>query len=141
MITTFNEFIRVESLKKSNFAFWSSYIKMVEELLLFTRATREVNWPLHLSSVPSMLPWNFAYNRTNYCIYLSAYYLEMCERPKTHPDVHEKFMAGEFCERRQENHGFSQVECDITIEKTCNRDSKTKGNTTGFTQHKAVLHR
>lgn len=90
VITTYDEFVHTESLTNSNFAFWSSYINMVEELLLFTRATREGNWSLHLSAVRRMLPWYFAYNRTNYCRYLSAYYLEMCDLPKTHPDMSTK---------------------------------------------------
>ena len=130
-----------ESLSNSNFAFWSSYIEMVELFLLFTRATREGNWPLHLSAVRSMLPWFFAYNRTNYCRYLSAYYVEMLDLPKTHPDVQEQFLSGELSVQKQETHGFAQVECDITIEQTFNRDSKTKGGLTGFTQNKGAVHR
>ena len=141
MMTMYDEFISAESLLNSNFAFWSSYIEMVELLLLFTRATREGNWQLHLSAVRSMLPWYFAYNRTNYCRYLPAYYVEMLDLPNTHPDVHKSFLAGEFCVQRQEDHGFAQVECDITIEQTFNRDSKTKGGLTGFTQNKAAVHR
>lgn len=31
--------------------------------------------------------------------------------------------------QRQQNHGFSSVACDITIEQTLNRDSKSKGGT------------
>ena len=141
MMAMFDEFIIAEGLTNSNFAFWSSYIDMVELLLLFTRATREGNWKLHLLSVRSMLPWHFANNRTNYCQYLSAYYVEMRDLSKTHPDVHEHFLAGEFCVQRQEEHGFAQVECDITIEQTFNRDSKTKGGLTSFTQHKGAVHR
>ena len=55
--------------------------------------------------------------------------------------MHKSFLAGEFCVQRQEAHGFPQVECDITIEQTFNRDSKTKGGLTGFTQNKAAVHR
>lgn len=51
------------------FSFWSSYIDMVQLLLLFLRATRSSNWDLHLATIPKMLPWFFAYNRTNYCRY------------------------------------------------------------------------
>ena len=29
--------------------------------------------------------------------------------------------------QRQQNHGFASVACDMTIEQTLNRDSKTKG--------------
>ncbi len=114
---------------------------MVELILLFTRATHEGDWQLHQSAVRNMLPWYFVYNRTNYCRYLSAYYVEMLDLPNTHPDVYERFLAGEFCVQRQEAHGFAQVECDITIEQTFNRESKTKGGLTGFTQNKAAVHR
>ena len=48
---------------------------------------------------------------------------------------------GEFCIQRQEAHGFAQVEFDIAIQQTFNRDSKTKGGLTGFTQNKAAIHR
>ena len=140
MLAAYNQFVESESQQNSNFAFWSSYIEMVGELLLFTRATREGNWSLHLSAVRNMLPWYFSYNRINYSRYLSAYYLEMCDLQTTHPDIHEKFVSGEFCVQRQSSHGFAQVECDLTIEQTCNRDSKTKGGLTGFTQHKGAVH-
>ena len=141
VISAYDQFNQSQIQKNGNFAFWSSYIGMVEELLLFIRATREGNWLLHLSAVRNMLPWYFTYNRINYSRYLTAYYLEMCDLPKTHPDIHEKFMSGEFCVQRQSSHGFAQVECDLTIEQTCNRDSKTKGGLTGFTQHKGAVHR
>lgn len=40
-----------------NFAFWSTYIHMVEVLLDFIRANRNGHWKLHLSSFAAMLPW------------------------------------------------------------------------------------
>ena len=65
----------------------------------------------------------------------------MCDLQTTHPDIHKKFVSGEFCVQRQSSHGFAQVECDLIIEQTCNRDSKTKGGLTGLTQHKGAVHR
>jgi len=44
-----------------NFAFWSSYLHLVQILMLFVRATREGDWPLHLSALRSMVPWSFIY--------------------------------------------------------------------------------
>jgi len=56
--------------------FWSTYItSMVEDLLLFIRGTREANWSLHLSSVHSILPWFFSYDRINFAGYLSTYWM------------------------------------------------------------------
>ena len=34
--------------------------------------------------------------------------------------------------QRQSNHGFSSVACDMAIEQTINRDSKTKGGTAKY---------
>ena len=97
------------------FAFWSSYLEMVENILLFIRATREGNWSLHLASVRALLPWMFAYDRINYSRYLPVYWFEMNNLPITHPFVHQAFEKGHFSVQRQEKHGFSGVACDMTI--------------------------
>lgn len=57
------------SLASPTYQYWSSYLDMVQLLLLFLRATRVSNWDLHLSTIEQMLPWFFAYNRTNYSRY------------------------------------------------------------------------
>ena len=98
------------------FQFWSSYLEMVEVLLLFLHATREGDWTLHLSAVRSMCQWMFITSRTNYTCYLPIYYLEMTALQTSHPDVHQMFMNGDFVVQRQERYGFSQVTCDMTIE-------------------------
>ena len=67
------------------FSFWSSFIDMVELLLLFIRGTRANDWDLHLSAVRSMLPWFFAYDRINYQRYLTSYWLEMSTLDCSHP--------------------------------------------------------
>ena len=140
VLKSYSQFISTHS-NDPTFAVWSSYIEMVELLLLFVRATREGNWDLHLSSIRSLLPWFFAYDRTNYSRYLPAYWLEMCELPVRHPLVHDAFMIGEFAVQRQQEHGFSQVACDQAIEQTCNRDTKTKGGMIGFTTRKGAVQR
>ena len=43
--------------------------------------------------------------------------------------------------QRQQNHGFSLIACDQTIEQTCNRDSKTKGGIVGLTQNRGAINR
>lgn len=55
--SAYEQFIQTQSVKNENFAFWSSYIDMVDELILFIWATHEGNWPLHLSGTRNMLPW------------------------------------------------------------------------------------
>uniref|UniRef100_A0A7M5XG19 Uncharacterized protein n=2 Tax=Clytia hemisphaerica TaxID=252671 RepID=A0A7M5XG19_9CNID len=41
----------------------------------------------------------------------------------------------------QKRHGFSAVPCDMTIEQTANRDSKTKGGLIGNTLNRGYMHR
>ena len=113
---------------------------MVEGLLLFLRATREGDWTLHLSAVRSMCQWMFLSSRTNYARYLDTS-LEMIALQTSHPDVHQMFLNGDFVVQRQERYGFSQVACDMTIEQTCNRDTKTKGGMVGFTLNKGASQR
>ena len=51
-----NQFDPFMSTSK-NYAFWLSYMKMVENLLNFIRAEREDNWQLHLESLAALIPW------------------------------------------------------------------------------------
>ena len=63
--------------------FWNSYLDMVELMLCFIRATREGNWKLYLNCVKDILPWLFAYDRTNYDRYLPVYLLHMLKKTPT----------------------------------------------------------
>ena len=78
----------------------------------------------------------------NYARYLPVYIAEMKSLPSTHPAVHSELnsASGEFVAQRQGKHGFSQVACDMAIEQTINRDSKTKGGM-GNTQNKGSVNR
>lgn len=101
--------------------FWSSYIEMVECLLLFLRATREGNLSLHPSSLVSILPCFFSCDNVNYARYGTAYIMEMFNLPSSHPLVYSKFSEGQFVIQ-----GFSQVAYDMAIEQTFNRESNIR---------------
>lgn len=138
-LSSYQEFIQVGN-KKKTFAFWSSYIDMVEILLLFLRGIRESDWELHLASVRQMLPWVFAYDHINYSRYLPVYWLEMSNLSTTHPAVYQQCIEGDFAVQRSSN-AFAKIPCDQTIEQTANRDSKTKGGFTGFSTSKGAVNR
>ena len=121
--------------------FWDSYLEMVSTLLHFVRATREGNWPLHINSVWSMLPWFFAYDRVNYSRYLTAYWWEMIRLPFTHPAAHEQLVHGEFGVQRYRSSSFAQVAVDQCIEQTINRDTKTSGGIVGFSLKPGAVQR
>ena len=134
-------FIEKERLENPTFDYWSSYIDMVQCLLLFLRATREGDWKLHLASLRQILPWFFAYDRVNYARYLPAYISEMDSLSITHLAISDSFLAGDFVVQRQDRYGFAQIACDMAIEQTCNRDSKTKGGIKGLTLKKGAVNR
>ncbi|CAB4021985.1 Hypothetical predicted protein [Paramuricea clavata] len=114
----YESFVEETSQKSKTFAFWSIYLKMTGILLMFIRATRQIDWELHLSTFRQMLPCFFVTNKINYARYGTAYWLEMTSLYKTHP-----------------------VACDQTIEQTVNRDAKTKGGLIGFSLNRAAVHR
>ena len=138
----YQKFVHDKSKANPTFALWSSYIEMVQLLLLFVRATRESNWQWHISTIRLMLPWFFAYDRVNYARYLPAYWLEMVSLPFTHPECHREVTArGVWTVQRQSDHGFGSIACDQAIEQTCNRDSKTKSGLIGITRNRGAVYR
>ena len=62
---SFTFFQRIRS-QGSMSEYWISYITMVKTLLDIIRASREGNFLLHLEDVEAIIPWSFAYDRTNY---------------------------------------------------------------------------
>ena len=63
------------------FELWSSFLDMMSLLLVFVRATRQSDWSVHVAVLRLMMPWYFAYDRTNYSRYLPAYWMEMVNLP------------------------------------------------------------
>lgn len=141
LMQSFKQHIENRCQESITYWFWNSYLKMVQSMLLFIRATRQGMWDVHLSTVKEMIPWFFAYGRINYSKYLSIYLEEMSILHQTNPIVHQKFLEGEFVVQQQESHGFSGTPCDQVIEQTFNRDSKTKGGLVGITLNKGAVNR
>ena len=141
LVAAFQAHRKQRCSQNPNYALWNSFIEMVEILRLFVRGTREGNFELHLASVRSMLPWFFAYDRQNYARFLTIYWFEMMQLETTHPEIYASFCEGEFVVQRHTDHPFSQLACDLVIEQTVNRESKTGGGLTGITQMKGAVHR
>ncbi|KAL9951848.1 hypothetical protein ACROYT_G044583 [Oculina patagonica] len=98
LLQSFEDFNRSSSGKMGKF--WQSYIEMVTLLLRFIRATREGIWRLHLVCVKEMLPWMFAYDRTNYARYLPVCLCDMLALEQNHPSVHQAVDSGDFVVQR-----------------------------------------
>lgn len=136
--TTYSEFCSRDH--GPMFSFWNSYLNLVSLLRCFLRATRQGDWQMHLQCVRELLPWMFAYDRTNYCRYLSAYLCEMILLPKTHPEAYSQMEAGEFCVQRGSN-AFAQVPVDQALEQTINRDTKVSGGIVGISLKPSAVQR
>lgn len=115
LVKQLNHFITTKAEANATFAYWMSFIEMVDTLLQFIRATRMGNWQLHLTSVRRMLPWLFAYDRIHYSRYLPIYWLEMLNLPTTNPDINDHLAAGDFVTQRTAQ-PFSQTPMDQTLE-------------------------
>ena len=75
-----------------------SLIKPVLNMMMFVRAEREGDWPLHLLSVKAMLPYFFGAGHWNYARY-GLYYLRSME--KLLPEVVARFLKGEHVMRHR----------------------------------------
>ena len=139
LLDLFDEFCKLD--RGTLAAFWDSCIDLVCLLLRFTWATREGNWILHLASVREMLPWVFAYDRTNYARYLSVYWCELTNLPQTHPKSNALLLDGHFTVQRHSKSAFAQVAVDQAIEQTLNRDSRTSGGIVGISLNQGAVQR
>lgn len=138
----YNAFIKARREEDPTFDFWSSFIEIASLLLNFVRATRESRWDLHVAVVRLMMPWFFAYDRTNYARYLPAYWLEMIDLQTSHPAIFQEMtQQGAWTVQRQTNSSFSSIACDQAIEETLNRDCKTPGGIKGITLHRGAVQR
>ena len=110
-----------------------SYEDIVETVLLgLLCASREGNWPLHLSVIQAMIPWCFAYDKINYARYLPAYYAQMTNLPTQHPGVFQAFSDGYFSVQMSNSNPFGCIPVDQTTEISVNKDTQTPGDTTRF---------
>jgi len=57
----------------------------------------------------------FAYDRVNYCHFLTVYLAEMLNLPSKHPAAHKALYSGKFVVQQGDN-GFSQTAVDQTME-------------------------
>ena len=96
-----------EMMKIKNFAYWHSYMGMVEILLSFIKAQRTCNWLLHVETFAAMLPWLTVYDHTNYARWGLVYLSDMKALPQTAP--------GKFVVKRSENM-FNEVPTDQATE-------------------------
>ena len=104
-------------------------VKPVFIMMVFVRAEREGEWPLHLWAVQQMLPYFFAAGHHQYARY-GTYYLFSME--KLHGAVLEQFMKGEHLMRHKEGL-WNGIWSDMFVESTFMRYGKGPQGIIGVT--------
>ena len=87
------QILETEASKSQTTKLWVDVlIKPVMLTMMFVRAEREGDWPLHLATYKPMLPYFFAAGHVNYAIYGLCYLREVERLPLV---VLSHFMEGE----------------------------------------------
>ena len=106
-------------------------------MMLFIRAEREAEWPLHLLVVKLMMPYFFAAGHLNYMRY-GLYYLSSMQRLPD--DILVQFMKGEHVMRHQAGM-WNGMWSDIFIETTFMCYGHGPGGLVGITLNAAAMKR
>ncbi|KAG0725654.1 hypothetical protein GWK47_038184 [Chionoecetes opilio] len=94
-----------------------------------------------MSAILHMIPWCFAYDKTNYARYLPVYYRIMSNFETTHPDVFTYFMNIGFSVQLGSHNPFGRIPVDQMIEETVNKDTKTPEGVKKFSLKQGAVSR
>ena len=131
-----NHFNLAGKCQSDNFKFWLEYCEMVDLLLNFLAAERDSDWELHLETFQEMLAYDRAYDHYKYFQWGSIYMIDMLQLPEAHPQLYEEFLNGHHTVSRAKSKSkFNTVSTDMALEQSMNKDTKTKGGITGFSQN------
>ena len=130
------EFLEHASQESRTSKLWiDNLIKPVQLMMLFVRAEREGDWPLHLYAVEKMIPLFFAAGHHNYARYGLCYLNDMKKLPDY---LLVKFMRGEHVTRHQRGY-WNGIWSDMFIETTFMRYGKGPGGVIGITLKPKVV--
>ena len=111
---------------------------MVENLLLFIRASREGLWLLHLSSMNDFAKYFFAHDQLNYARLTPLYLADMMKLEKDDEDTWD-YMKDNFSVGKSKL-PFTCIGSDHAMEQE-NKNLKVNGGITGLTQMPTTLSR
>ena len=125
-----DEFLEKVSKESKTAKLWvENLIKPVQLMMMFVRAEREGDWPLHLRVVSKMLPYFFAAGHHNYARYATYYMNDMKNLP---PVILARFLKGEHTTHHQKGI-WNGMWSDMFIETTFMRFGKGDGGLVGVT--------
>lgn len=122
--TEFISFVESLSTQDSEMAnYWTSFLEMVEILLMHNDSLRSQCWENYCNSLRLMQPWLAAYNNTNYTRYITIYWASL---QQLNDEQLEHMRNGAFSSSLTGN-PYSAIPHDQWIEMTMNKASKMKG--------------
>ena len=134
-LTSFDE----EHADVPSVLFWRQYMEMVAILLRFTRAIRDGNWKLYISTFADMLPWFAASDHINYTRWDLIFLADMQQLAETAPVVDEGFLKGDFVVK-ESAHRFNQIPDDQGLEHY-NKNAKVLGGFIGIAKAESAMYR
>ena len=113
-------------------------MKMHELLLLFTRATRQSPWDLHLASLEAMIPYFFVHDLQYYARLIPECIAQVRNIKIYEEETWKFFEYGNFSVNKS-HFPFSAIGADHGIEQL-NRELKVVGGVKGLLQNENALH-
>lgn len=126
-------------INDATFCYWRTYMLLVSILLRFTKALREGDWNLFLSSFAEMLPWLAAFDHVNYFRWGTVFLADMQMLEQTAPEVYKGFQDGDFVSKETKRK-FNQIPDDQALEHV-SRAGKVAGGLVGITRTDAARDR
>ena len=124
------EHFRMTGVAQSEiFRFSLEYCQMVFLLLDFLAAEYQPDWNLHLETFRETLYYDCAYDY-KYFMWEIIYICDMEQLPLKHPYLYQKFIRGYHAVSiSKQSSYFNSVSTHMALEKSLNRNSKTKCKT------------
>ncbi len=101
-------------------------------------ADRDGNWPLHVSTVESVMAIFQEFDAINYLWYGSWYIESVKVLELEHPDLYRAYMRGQFVVKDRDG-SFNAVAPDMKLEQSIQRASKSQGGIVGQTRNSEVV--
>ena len=130
---------KIDSTLTMQALFYRNYMRMVENLLLFIRASREGQWKLHLASLQYFANLFFAHDQLNYARLTPVYLKEMLTLCSEDVETWKFFEGGNFSVNKN-TVPFCAIGVDHAMEQE-NKSMKIAGGITGITLNQTALDR
>ena len=109
---------KLSRTENPQFKYWPTMITELELLMCrFIRSLREGDFTLYVQVCDELCAWFRVMDHTNYARWLSVHMRDMVQLSETHPDIHDKFLKGNFVVQKSP-HKFSLIGKDQSHERS-----------------------